>query len=147
MRASTLRGFGTALALVVAASVASADSDRKIDEDHPGYRDYRQYCAACHGVFANGEGPVAVALKTPPADLTRLGERYGMPLPRAKLIPFIDGRDAKRAHGTREMPIWGKILMEDQRGGTEREMMVRGTIIVILDYIESVQVEAPENGS
>ena len=62
-----------------------------------------------------------------------------MPLPRSKLLPFIDGRAAKRAHGTREMPVWGKVLHQDQAGSTEREMMVRGTILVILDYLETVQ--------
>jgi mono/diheme cytochrome c family protein len=135
------RSWIVALALTVAPSAVLAQSPRQIDEEHPGYRDYRSYCGACHGIDANGDGPVASALTTPPADLTRLGERYGMPLPRSKLLPFVDGRDAKRAHGTREMPVWGKVLHQDQAGSTEREMIVRGTILVILDYLETIQVQ------
>jgi len=137
------------LTLLLVTAGAHATSPHRVNEDHPGYRDYRQYCASCHGVFADGNGPVAPVLKTPPADLTRLGARYGMPLPRAKLIPFIDGRDGKRAHGTREMPVWGKVLIEDQRGSTEREMMMRGSLLVILDYLETLQnlEPAPDPGS
>ena len=135
-----LRLLSITFASILTATVVQAESPRQVNEDHPGYQDFRRYCGSCHGVFADGQGPVAPVLKTPPADLTRLGQRYGMPLPRTKLMPFIDGRDAKRAHGTREMPIWGKVLYEDQRGSLEREMMVRGTILVILDYLETVQV-------
>jgi hypothetical protein len=135
------RSLLVALVLLVVPSAVHAQSARQINEDHPGYRDFRGYCGACHGIFADGNGPVAPVLTTPPADLTRLGERYGMPLPRSKLMPFIDGRAAMRAHGTREMPVWGKVLHPDQAGSTEREMMVRGTILVILDYLETIQVQ------
>jgi len=123
---------------------AAAETPRSVDEEAPGYHEYRQYCASCHGVFADGKGPVGPVLKTPPADLTLLGARYGMPLPRNKLLPFIDGRDERRAHGTREMPVWGKVLYEDMSGGRQREMAVRGTILLILDYLEGVQQPVPE---
>lgn len=133
--------------LVPCAATAGDEPDRALNEDHPGYHDYRQYCAACHGVFADGKGPVAPVLKTPPADLTRLGQRYGMPLPRNKLLPFIDGRDALRAHGTRDMPVWGKVLERDLTGNRGREMAVRGTILNILDYLESIQRPVPTGAS
>jgi mono/diheme cytochrome c family protein len=39
---------------------------RAIQEDHPGYPLYRQYCASCHGVFADGLGPVVPFLRSRP---------------------------------------------------------------------------------
>src|ERR1043166_8078653 len=47
---------------------------------------YGRYCASCHGLPADGRGPVAPALSHPPSDLRRLGERYGTPLPTAVLL-------------------------------------------------------------
>jgi mono/diheme cytochrome c family protein len=140
-----LAGAAWLAALVLPlAALAGEGPARALHEHQPGYAEYRRYCASCHGIFADGKGPVAPALKTPPADLTRLGERYGMPLPRNKLLPFIDGRGPARAHGTHEMPVWGKLLYDDLGSGArEREMAVRGTILLILEYLESVQRPAP----
>ena len=36
---------------------------------------YLAYCATCHGKEGKGDGPVASALKVPPADLTTLSKR------------------------------------------------------------------------
>ena len=36
---------------------------------------YKEYCAACHGSAAKGDGPAAVALKTMPTDLTQLSAK------------------------------------------------------------------------
>jgi cytochrome c2 len=37
---------------------------------------YKQYCAACHGIDAKGNGPAASTLKTLPPDLTTLAKRH-----------------------------------------------------------------------
>jgi len=137
----------TALPLLLFTGVARAGSHDAADGESPGQRDYRRYCASCHGVAADGRGPVAPALKTPPANLTRLAARFGSPLPRNKLLPFIDGRDAGRAHGTREMPVWGDVLYGELGGAREREMLVRGTIFGILDHLETMQVQDEDVGS
>ena len=42
-----------------------------------GKETYTQYCASCHGADARGNGPAAIALKTPPPDLTTLSNRHG----------------------------------------------------------------------
>ena len=39
---------------------------------------FESYCATCHGRDGKGAGPVAGALKTPPADLTALGMEEAM---------------------------------------------------------------------
>jgi mono/diheme cytochrome c family protein len=79
-----------------------------------------RYCAACHGPGGGGDGPAAAALQPPPADLTRLKERYGEPYPLRRIITAIDGRRPVRAHGESAMPVWGQVFereMEERRVG------------------------------
>lgn len=105
---------------------------------------YRQYCASCHGVDGRGGGPAAETLRTPPADLTRLSERWGTPLDRAALAELIDGRKSPRAHGPSDMPVWGERLYAGERPDSPaREAARRGTILLILEYLETLQ-RAPE---
>lgn len=101
---------------------------------------YLQYCASCHGPGARGDGPVADVLDTPPPDLTRLALRYGQPLPLERLASTIDGRDEVRAHGTRQMPVWGEKLYAGPAPPSEaREKARRGTIELILLFLQSIQ--------
>jgi hypothetical protein len=81
---------------------------------------------------------VAPVLTVAPTNLRTLGQRYGMPLPKQELMGFIDGRRPVVAHGSREMPIWGVRLYEDVPSLTP-EARKRGAILVILDYLESIQ--------
>lgn len=76
---------------------------------------FLRYCAACHGVNGTGDGPAAAALHPPPADLTRLRERYGEPHPLRQIIAAIDGRHPVRAHGESAMPVWGQIFEQEMR--------------------------------
>src|SRR5271154_4968759 len=41
-----------------------------------GKETFLKYCASCHGEDAKGNGPAALALKPPPADLTTLSGRH-----------------------------------------------------------------------
>jgi hypothetical protein len=82
---------------------------------------------------------VAPFLFTPPPDLTQLSARYGSPLPRAALAEFIDGRRDVRAHGMREMPVWGERLYEDLPPDVGLEAAKASTIYLILEFLESVQ--------
>jgi mono/diheme cytochrome c family protein len=106
-----------------------------------GQAEYEKYCASCHGLKGDGHGPVAPAMNVPPTDLTTLGERYGQPLPRTKLMAFIDGRRPLISHGSREMPIWGEKLWENLPSRTP-EARKRSTILVIIDYLDSLQPPA-----
>ena len=58
---------------------------------------FQQYCASCHGTSADGKGPVAPALKTLPADLTRIAARRGGEFPDAEISRWIDGLAAAPA--------------------------------------------------
>jgi mono/diheme cytochrome c family protein len=87
--------------------------DEQVDQDaayiEKGRELFRQHCAACHGPEARGDGPVAAQLKKRPSDLTVIQKR-GEAFPIYKVMAFIDGEKVVPAHGTREMPIWGKVF-------------------------------------
>lgn len=74
---------------------------------------YKTYCAVCHGVHGRGDGAMAVMLKTPPPDLTRIAQRNEGKFPREAVEKIITGDEARRAaHGTREMPVWGPVFSQ-----------------------------------
>ena len=54
-----------------------------------------RYCSACHGMEGRGDGPAAVALRTPPADLTWIAQRRGGHFPVAEITASIDGRTVR----------------------------------------------------
>ena len=98
-----------------------------------------RYCSSCHGPNADGHGPVAKLLETPSSDLRRLGDRYGTPLPVAKIASSIDGRAEVAAHGDRDMPVWGERFNDIPDEGEARERAVAERIAEIVAYLESIQ--------
>lgn len=136
MRLAALLLAGLALALPLAAAAGESELPSGAAA---GQLLFYSYCASCHGADARGSGPVAPSLVTPPADLTRLAERYGQPLPRKALADFIDGRRDVAAHGPREMPVWGRRFFEGEAPEEAAESAKRRTLEVILDYLESIQ--------
>ena len=53
---------------------------------------FLRHCTSCHGLDARGNGPVAHALRTPPADLRRIAERHGGVFPDAETRSPMIGR-------------------------------------------------------
>ena len=96
---------------------------------------YLERCASCHGLTGEGDGPVAPVLTTPPANLRRLSERFGNPLPEDQVARFIDGRAEVKAHGPRDMPVWGARFYAE----THNESVVRATIARLVVYLQSIQ--------
>jgi len=125
--------------LLASLSQAQEVEPGSVNPDHPGYHLYRQYCGSCHGLYAKGDGPMAPTLKKEPTDLSRLSEEHGFPLPEARLIEFIDGREMVASHGSREMPVWGDRLYQALPAGTDREARRRETLRLLLSYLESIQ--------
>jgi len=100
---------------------------------------FRFYCATCHGRDGRGNGPIGAALKTPPADLTKIAERRGGTFPRAEILGFVsEGPALIPAHGSIDMPVWGPIF----RGLDSSEARARVRIDNLVSYLESIQ----ENG-
>ena len=97
---------------------------------------YLECCVSCHGIAGEGDGPVARSLTTPPANLRRLAERFGNPLPEDQVARYIDGRAEVKAHGPRDMPVWGTRFYY-KSGGNER--VVRRWIAQLVAYLQSIQ--------
>jgi mono/diheme cytochrome c family protein len=108
------------------------------DDVADGHRYFVRYCASCHGTDGLGDGPVAKSLATPPANLRKLGDKYGMPLPAHRIAEVIDGRDTARAHGSHEMPVWGEKLYELGHG-EKGETGISGVIAKIIAYLNTIQ--------
>jgi len=97
-------------------------------------------CASCHGEGGRGDGPAAGALRTAPADLTRIAARRGGTFPKGEIARFVDGRFAVEAHGGREMPVWGERLGEQIPEAGVSEEVVRGQVGVVVEYLQTIQV-------
>ena len=120
--------------LLMFGTVASAGAD----DVAQGRQLYLEYCSSCHGLTGEGDGPVAPALTTPPANLRRLSERFGNPLPENQVARFIDGRVEVKAHGPRDMPVWGARFFAE----THNESTVRARIAKLVAYLQSIQTGA-----
>jgi mono/diheme cytochrome c family protein len=95
-----------------------------------------QYCASCHGVDGKGQGPVAKDLSKPIPDLTRIAMREGK-FPGVRINLVIGGEVGETelsAHGTREMPVWGRVF-RTRRGDTASRLNVS----TLTKYVESIQ--------
>ena len=138
-------GVGLAAGLVgllLGTAAWAEPGKRAIDEDHPGYPYYRAYCATCHGVFADGNGPIAPLLKRQSTDLSRLTRAYGSPLPRAKVAAFIEGDTMADEHGRKDMPVWGKRLRAEMGPPSHASQPAQRMIVnLIVDYLVHIQVE------
>ena len=91
-------------------------------------------CASCHGEEGKGNGPAAVALKHPPADLTQIRKRSGGTFSRAAVMRFIDGERPVPAHGPRHMPVWGEVFRAER---TDSKARMR--ILSLATFVESIQ--------
>lgn len=106
---------------------------------------FNAYCAVCHGKSAKGDGPAAAELKVPPADLTTLAQRHAGKFPADYVVTVLrNGVQEAKAHGSKDMPIWGPLLGSIGGGTTSRvaspEINLR--IQNLTRYIESLQASA-----
>ena len=109
-----------------------------------GERLYVNHCAVCHGKSGRGDGPFGGILRVAPADLTTIVARNGGKFPDDQIARFVDGRFVPPAHGTRQMPIWGRWLGQPIAEGTEPDEATRGEILAILEYLKTLQRPAPK---
>lgn len=103
---------------------------------------YERLCSSCHGVSGRGDGPVAslIAIRVP--DLTRLAYRDGGEFPTEDVRRTIDGRWDRRAHGARDMPVWGwQLYGSAVENDAEERARVDAMIERLVEYLRSIQVE------
>ena len=134
------------LMIVLALQVSGVSLAQSPGKDGVAGRElYAEYCAGCHGVDGRGGGPDAAKLGLEIPDLTRLHERYGSPLQRNRIAAFIDGREEVKAHGPREMPVWGERFFEGDPGPPKGvESAKRRTLGVLVDYLQTLQGQEQE---
>ena len=98
---------------------------------------YLAYCAACHGRSGVGDGPAAVALKTPPANLTILAQKNGGKFPSDSVMQVLRSGPANaKAHGSAEMPVWGALFSASLDSSTSTQRIYN-----LSKYLESMQVK------
>jgi mono/diheme cytochrome c family protein len=141
-----------ALKVVVVANLIVAFSLSGLAEEPDiGKLEYQWSCVACHGVDGKGTGPLAAELKTKPADLTIIAKLNKGVFPFTRVYETIDGRLDVKSHGSREMPVWGfrynpSLIQGFSRTAPyfvdpviDREAIIRGRILALVDYIYRIQ--------
>ena len=96
---------------------------------------FRAHCAPCHGLDGKGNGPIAAALKTKPANLTVLAKNNGGKFPSERVSRTIIGDEVALSHGSREMPIWGPIFHQIEDDKDFGEVRLEN----LAKYLESIQ--------
>ena len=108
--------FGISLAIVgVALAVPQGFAAPQGQQKEPvrraditsGRNMFVNYCASCHGVDGKGNGPVAVALKPAPTDLTTLAKANEGKYPAGFVSTVLKFGRNPAAHGSSDMPVWG----------------------------------------
>lgn len=144
-----MRGYLAALWILalsgsaVAAEVAAPEPAANGLELQLGAEDFRIYCATCHGIDGKGQGPVAEFMVLPPRDLTELAKRAGGKFPADLMARVIDGRAEVKAHGGRDMPVWGDYFGAEkpQASQTVKEAEAQARIHALVAYLASIQAK------
>jgi mono/diheme cytochrome c family protein len=130
------------LAFVAMALSTSAFAQPKVDL---GKKEFDANCAICHGADAKGSGAYGELLRRSPANLTLLAKQNQGVFPLARLYEVVEG-SAVPAHGTRDMPIWGREFRAqdfqyylEARGHYDSAALVRARILLLLEYINRLQ--------
>jgi len=102
---------------------------------------FDDYCAACHGVSAKGDGDMANILTIPAPNLTLLAQGNDGEYPMLRVIHVMDGRTGLRAHGG-PMPVFGRLFQSRAPGPDDPYGPVieaRGRLMSVALYLESLQ--------
>ncbi|NOT60663.1 MAG: cytochrome c [Acidobacteria bacterium] len=125
--------FVAAALCLFAASWDTVSAQRAKDQNARGRQLYYQYCASCHGDDARGGGPVAVSLKGTVPDLHKIAKVDGK-FPALRVKQIIKGEVDTPAHGTKEMPVWGRVFRE-AKGNSMTEL----NLYALTKYLEAIQ--------
>lgn len=125
---------------VVAISAFSAFAS-PIFAENAGEQEYMVACSGCHGESGMGQGVFSEWMNVDVPGLTGLAAANEGIFPYLEVLMVIDGRTGVRGHGD-VMPIWGdrySATAREEFGFYGAEVVTRGRIAVLVDYIESIQ--------
>ncbi len=143
---ATILAIATLMMMGAGGLASAADKVLKAD---PGKREFENSCALCHGKDGKGTGGIVDLLKKSPSDLTMLSKKNNGVFPYARVYAVIDGREAIKAHGDRDMPAWGDRYSKDTEKAAEyyrdvpydAEMYTRSRILALIDYLNRIQTK------
>jgi hypothetical protein len=140
---NTFRPFAIIQALLMSASAFSVyAADVPVDV---GKGEYDSACAVCHGLDGKGDGYMATQLTVRVPDLTLLAKHNKGIFPFDRVYQVIDGRQEVKAHGTREMPIWGRAFNRqtsiyfENYPPQDTESAARSRILALTEYLYRLQ--------
>lgn len=136
-----------ALATIFFAAAVPAQTQAKGRFDR-GKLEYEAKCMVCHGPLGKGDGSYSQLLKKAATDLTSLKKNNGGVFPVQRVMASIDGGDIK-AHGERDMPIWGSVYGRETMEAAEyygdvpytQQAYVRSRLLALVDYLDRLQVK------
>lgn len=102
---------------------------------------YMTHCATCHGLEADGQGPMAPVLLVQPKPLSQLAAENGGIFPMTRVVMRIDGRDPLVSHGS-AMPVYGDFFQGDDRAlktASGQPILASGPIVDLVTYLRSIQ--------
>ena len=111
-----------------------------------GKMEYEASCAVCHGITGKGDdGPLKSLLARPVPNLTVLAKNNKGVFPFDRVYQIIDGRQEVKAHGPRDMPVWGRAFSTqssiyfENYPPQDSESSARSRILALTEYLYRLQ--------
>ncbi|WP_108484785.1 c-type cytochrome [Oceaniglobus ichthyenteri] len=130
--------LGFTKAMVLAICVATPAMAQDMAE---GEQLFQHRCATCHGLSANGTGPMAPVLLIQPTDLTQLQQKNDGTFPVQRVVWRIDGREPLVSHGS-PMPVYGDFFQGRDvtlKADTGQPIMTSQPIADLVAWLQSIQ--------
>ena len=146
MKISTkLKGF--AYANLLAMLMMSSGATLAAENSDAGKSDYDMLCASCHGKLGKGDGPLQSELMKQIPDLTVLTKNNNGVFPFDRVIMIIDGRQRVKAHGPRDMPVWGNVfsvqtsIYNESITLSDAQAIARSRLLSLTEYLSRLQAK------
>ena len=147
MISNLVRAFTVGATAVGAATMANAQqSGSQAQSVDVGKYEYDTHCAECHGVSGKGDGPYVQLLRegTVLPNLTELSKRNGGVFPFTRVYETIAGTVRVRAHGSTDMPIWGRVYQLQSRNLNpiyDPQYFAHAKILALIEYVYRLQAK------
>ena len=144
-----MRAIKTVAIVVGIGALGLAASAFAADKADLGKREYDANCAVCHGTTGQGDGPYAGMINTRIPALTTLAKANGGVFPFARVYEIIDGTQVSKAHGARDMMIWGNDYvtraegLRDDYGARlyDPAVLARTRVLALTEYVYRLQAK------